>query len=129
MGTCICLKLVQTGTSTNQRHFEFFVDRKDAENLAAHIIGYGKFGNTAIEFREEKPSSAMHAPSYDGLHFVSPAGWNYSCVVDQNTDQVVNLACGPPTFEQATVSTNQYNTIPVISGEFSLFNEANERMR
>ena len=44
---------------------------------------------------------------------MSPAGWNYTASVDQNIERVVNLAHGPPTFEQAVIATNQYDsTIP-----------------
>lgn len=60
------------------------------------------------------------APPYRGLHFVSPAGWNYPSTVDPNVERAVNFAQGPPTFEQATVSTNKYDNIPQ-SDEPNLF--------
>lgn len=56
---CVCLRLAQS--NAGQRNLEFFVDRKDVDNLVTYIMGYGKLaGNQAIELREEKPTMSLN---------------------------------------------------------------------
>ncbi|KAI6177050.1 hypothetical protein M3Y97_00865300 [Aphelenchoides bicaudatus] len=119
--SCVCLKLAQSGVNAAQRSLDFFVDKKDTSNLVAYIIGYARlFGNQTIHFTEQKPSTSTSAPPYKGLHFVSPAGWNYPATIDPNLERAINFAHGPPAFDQAIVSTNQYDN--TIAAE-ELYNE------
>jgi hypothetical protein len=100
---CVCLNL-------SQRNLEFYVDKRDIDNLLTHIQGYARLaGNKELELREGKPLTEVSAPPYHGLHFVTPDGWNYASTVDSNIEKAINFSNGPPAFEQAIVSTNKYD--------------------
>lgn len=67
----MCLKLAQSGINAAQRSLDFFVDRKDVENLVAYIMGYAKlFGNQNIHYFEQKPSSSA-AGNYTNTVFLT----------------------------------------------------------
>lgn len=68
------------------------------------------------------------APPYRGLHFVSPAGWNYPSSVDPSLERAVNFAHDPPSFEQAIVSTNQYDS-SIAADEPYVDQYASQRIR
>lgn len=60
MISCVCLKLTQSNVNAAQRNLEFFVDKKDVDNLITYIMGYAKLiGNKTLEYREEKPLATM----------------------------------------------------------------------
>jgi hypothetical protein len=70
MTSCLCLKLAQSGTNYAQRNLEFFVDKKDLDNLVTYILGFSKLaGNQGLDCYEEKPSSSITGKSFKLMDF------------------------------------------------------------
>ncbi|CAD5215188.1 unnamed protein product [Bursaphelenchus okinawaensis] len=106
----LSLKLSPNVNST-PRNLEFVVEKEDCEDFASYIVGYTKVlcgKDIACQETDAAEKRGSSAPEYRGIHFVCPAGWNYSSDTNQNTEKTVDLAMGPPVYEQAMLLTATY---------------------
>lgn len=112
----LVIKLTPQDNST-ARNLEFLVDRADSDDFVALLQGYamvwngkrldcfegdglklGENGRPAECMLVYRPAGAV--PPFRGVHFVSPAGWNYA---DGTAEQErrADFSQEPPAFEQA----------------------------
>ncbi|CAD5220773.1 unnamed protein product [Bursaphelenchus xylophilus] len=106
----LTLKLAPNTNST-PRNLEFVVEKEDSEDFSSYILGYTKvLCGKEIECHESdvREKNGNSAPEYRGIHFVCPAGWNYSMEANQNQERTINLAMDPPVYEQAMLLSATY---------------------